>query len=245
MTHKIYLRFYEELNDFLPEEKWKVKFEHTYIDKASVKDMIESLGVPHSEIDLILVNGRSVDFNYLINDGDEISVYPVFESIDISNIQHLRAKPLREPKFILDVHLGKLTKYLRMLGIDSEYKSSYSKDELIKISLKENRTILSKDRNLLKHNEITHGYWIRKANPVEQVREVIIRFDLKNEIKEFTRCLECNQPLIKVEKEEVEDKLPQKVKEFQNEFYQCPVCKRIFWKGTHYLKMKELIQKIV
>jgi uncharacterized protein with PIN domain len=243
--HKAFFRFYEELNDFLPEEKRKVRFEHTYIDRTSVKDMVESLGVPHSEIDLILVNGRSVDFNYLIKDGDDINVYPVFESIDISNIQHLRAKPLREPKFILDVHLGKLTSYLRMLGIDSEYKNNYFRNELIKISLNEKRTILTKDRELLKHNEITHGYWIRETDPKKQTKEVIDRFDLKDEIKELTRCMVCNQLLIKVEKKEIEDKLPVKVKEFQNEFYQCPGCKRIFWKGTHYLKMKELIQKLI
>lgn len=242
--HKVYLRFYEELNDFLPEEKQKVRFEHSYIDRTSVKDMIESFGVPHSEIDLILVNGKSVDFNYLINDSDDISVYPVFESIDISYIQHLRSKPLREPKFILDIHLGKLARYLRMLGIDSAYKNNYSKKDMIKISLQEKRTILTKDSNLLKNKEITHGYWIRSKNPKEQTKEVIRRFDLRNNFKEFTRCLVCNQILIKADKSEIEQKLPPKVKEHHDEFYQCPGCGLIFWKGTHYIKMKDLIDSI-
>ena len=121
--HKIFLRFYEELNDFLPEEKRKKRFLHQYIDRTSVKDLIESLGVPHTEIDLILVNGKSVSFKYLINDGDDISVYPVFESIDITGLQHLRPKPLRDPKFIADVHLGRLARYLRMLGFDTLFCS--------------------------------------------------------------------------------------------------------------------------
>ena len=124
--HKATFRFYEELNDFLPKEKRKKRFEHNFIDRASVKDVIESFGVPHTEVDLIIVNGESKNFSYIINDGDDISVYPVFESIDISNLQKLRPEPLREPKFILDVHLGTLARYLRMLGFDTNYRNDYA-----------------------------------------------------------------------------------------------------------------------
>ncbi len=173
---KVYLRFYEELNDFLPEKLRKIKFEKEFSGRQSVKDLIESTGVPHSEIDLILVNGISVDFNYLIKNDDEISVYPVFESFDISNITHLRSKLLRIPKFIADVHLGDLARYLRIIGIDTFYKNNISKNEIIKISLEEKRAILTKDRDLLKRNEITHGYWIRNSDTIEQVEEIIQRF---------------------------------------------------------------------
>jgi uncharacterized protein len=239
--HIAYFRFYEELNDFLPVEKQKVKFEHSFLGRASVKDMIESIGIPHTEVDLILVNGSSVNFSYIIRDEDDISVYPVFESIDISNIQHLREKPLRESKFIADVHLGKLARYLRMLGIDTSYCNMILKKDIVKISLNEKRTILTKDRNLLKKNEITRRYWIRNGNPVEQVKEVIIRFDLKNQIKEFSRCLDCNQPLIKIDKSDIENELPPKVREYQQEFGRCTKCQHNFWKGTHYSKMKGII----
>jgi hypothetical protein len=129
---KLYFRFYEELNDFLPEEKRKTQFNHNYIDRGSVKDVIESFGIPHTEVDLILVNGDSVRFDYLINDGDDISVYPVFESLDITNAQHLRPKPLRNPKFIADVHLGKLARYLRMMGFDVLYKNDFDDNEIVK-----------------------------------------------------------------------------------------------------------------
>jgi len=242
--YTVFFRLYEELNDFLPEVKRKIRFEHTYLNRASVKDMIESIGIPHTEIDLILVNGISVGFNYIVHPNDEISVYPVFESLDISEVQHLRVLPLRGPKFVLDVHLGTLARYLRMLGIDSSYKNDFKKDEIVNISLIEKRTILSKDRNLLKRKEITQGYWIRNDNPVNQVKEVIERFHLQNFIKEFTRCLECNSLLTAVNKSEIESELPPKVKERQNEFHRCTACNKIYWKGSHYEKMKKLITEI-
>jgi len=240
-----YFRFYEELNDFLPEEKKKKQFEHNFSGRNSVKDMIESIGVPHIEIDLILVNGQSVDFNYIVQDKDEISVYPVFESFDISDVQHLRSKQLRIPKFVVDVQLGTLAKYLRMLGLDTCYRNNLKKDEIIKISLQEKRVILTKDKSLLKRNEVTHGYWIRNKNTEEQILELINRFDLKNEIKEFSRCLQCNTELITVEKKKIEENLPPIVRQHQNEFYYCKNCDKIFWKGTHYEKMKARIARII
>ncbi|MCU0406744.1 MAG: Mut7-C ubiquitin/RNAse domain-containing protein [Ignavibacteriaceae bacterium] len=242
--HKVYLRFYEELNDFLPEEKKKKRFAHQFIDRTSVKDLIESLGVPHTEIDLILVNGKSVNFKYLINDGDNISVYPMFESFDITEVQQLRPKPLRNPKFVADVHLGKLTKYLRMIGLDVLYKNNFEDDEIVSISLKEKRAILTKDRGILKRNEVTHGYWIRTTKAEAQAKEVLERFNLQKEIKEFSRCIECNDLLEPIKKEEIINQLPPKVKQTKEEFRFCPSCKKIYWKGTHYRRMLAFVQSI-
>ena len=242
--HKVYLRFYEELNDFLPEERKKKRFEHQFINRTSVKDLIESLGVPHTEVDLILVNGKSVNFKYIINDGDDISIYPVFESLDISEVQHLRPKPLREPKFICDVHLGKLARYLRMMGLDVLYKNNFDDEEIVRISLKERRAILTKDRGILKRSEVSHGYFIRNAKVEGQVKEVIKRFDLQKEIKEFTRCLECNSELIKIAKEKIAGDLPPMVNQSKEEFFSCPGCGRLYWKGTHYQRMLTFIQSI-
>ncbi|MCH7974616.1 MAG: Mut7-C ubiquitin/RNAse domain-containing protein [Bacteroidetes bacterium] len=242
--HKIYFRFYEEINYFLPKEKRKVRFTHNYTVRASVKDVIESLGVPHTEVDLILVNGKSVGFDYLINDGDDISVYPVFESLDITNVQHLRPKPLRNPKFIADVHLGRLVRYLRMMGFDVLYKNDFVDDEIVTLSLIETRAILTRDRGILKRSEVTHGYWIRSTKVKEQVIEVLKRFDLKNIIKEFSRCIECNSLLIKINKDKILNELPPKVARTQEEFYRCPVCKKNYWKGTHHQKMLFFIQSV-
>ncbi len=244
IQHKIHLRFYEELNDFLPGEKRKISFEHTYIDRTSVKDVIESLGVPHTEVDLILANGKSVGFDYLINFDDDISVYPVFESLDITDVQCLRPKPLRNPKFVADVHLGKLTRYLRMMGFDVLYKNDFDDDEIVKLSLKEKRAILTRDRGILKRSKVLHGYWIRSTKVREQVIEVIKRFDLKNIIKEFSRCIDCNSLLIKTNKNKILKELPPKVASSLDEFYRCPECKKNYWEGTHYQKMLSFIQSI-
>ena len=156
----------------------------------------------------------------------------------------MRAKPLRNPKFVLDVHLGTLAKYIRMLGFDTLYKNNYKDEEIVKISLKEKRTILTKDRGILKRSEVTHGYWIRSTKIDEQLIEVINRFDLKEQIKELSRCLLCNSILKKIDKEKVIDLLPTKVKEFQNEFYYCKNCDKVFWKGSHYTKMRGIIEGI-
>jgi uncharacterized protein len=239
-----FFRFYEELNDFLSEEKKKKRFKHEFTGNPSIKDMIESIGIPHAEIDLILVNGKSMGFNYPVKDKDDISVYPVFESFDISDIQHLRPKPLRKPKFILDVHLGKLARYMRMLGFDTLYETDYTDEQIVNIASKQRRTILTRDLGILKRNEVTHGYWVRTWNPEEQIKEIIERFDLQKEIKELIRCLECNDLLQKIEKKEILDRLPGKVRLYHDEFFYCSNCDKIFWKGSHYSKMLKLIGKL-
>jgi uncharacterized protein len=241
---KIHLRFYEELNDFLQNNKKKVRFEHNFIDRTSVKDLIESFGVPHTEVDLILVNGKSVSFNYIINDNDDISIFPVFESLNISDVQHLRPKPLRKSKFICDVHLGKLARYLRMLGFDVYYNNNLTDEEIVKISSDEKRAILTRDLGILKRTKVTHGYLLRSVNVEIQTKEVIKRFDLQNQIMEFTRCLDCNVQLIQVDKDEIINRLPEKIALLQNEFHTCPECGKLYWKGAHHQKMLSFIQKI-
>ena len=240
-----WFRYYEELNDFLPAAKKKQSFPCTFSGNPSVKDMIESLGVPHVEVDLILVNGLSVDFTYKVNDNDLVSVYPVFESLDISGATHLRNKPLRDLKFIPDVHLGKLVKYLRLCGFDTYYDKNISDKALIGISVADKRIILTRDKGLLKNKRVTHGYWIRSSNPGEQFKEVFIRFDLKSSLQPFTRCLECNDTLEDVNKEEISDHLLPKTIKYFREFKKCKGCARIYWEGSHYEKMKKQIKKML
>lgn len=241
---KVTIRFYEELNDFLPEEKRKIRFEHSYSGRESVKDLIEAMGVPHTEIDLILVNGKSVGFNYIIGNKDDISVYPVFESLDIKKIQHLRPTPLREPKFILDVHLGKLSRYLRMLGFDTFYKNNLTDEEIVDKSLSEHRTILTRDLGILKRKIVTHGYFVRNKNVELQTEEIVNRFQLENSIKAFSRCIECNNILKPVNKTEITEKIPAKVKLYFNEFFICTGCSKIYWHGSHVKDMLRLVKKL-
>ena len=240
----LHIRFYEELNDFLPKQKRKTRFEINFTGSPPVKDLIESRGVPHTEIDMILVNGKSVKFDCKLKDGDDVSVYPVFESFDISGIQRLRSKPLRRPKFVLDVHFGTLARYMRMFGFDTKYENDYSDEQIIDISLNEKRAILTRDLGILKQTRVTHGYWVRNTKPVKQVEEIIERFDLKNEITEFSRCITCNSILKPVEKEKVADRVPPKVYNYQTEFYLCKECNKVYWKGSHYVNMNLMVERM-
>jgi len=178
MEKQATFRFYEELNDFLPSDKKKVDFISPFSGNPSIKDIIEAMGVPHVEVDLILVNGNSVDFKYILRDNDRVSVYPVFETLGINNVTHLRAQPLRVSTFILDVHLGKLANYLRMLGFDTLYRNDNDDPEIIRISLDEHRIILTRDIGLLKVKSVTHAYFVRDQHPKKQLSEVLKHFDL-------------------------------------------------------------------
>jgi uncharacterized protein with PIN domain len=245
MSRSILIRFYEELNDFLPEARRKRDFRHSFFGTPTIKDIIESLGVPHTEVDLILANGLSVAFDYKPLEGDMISVYPVFESIDISPVTRLRPKPLRVIRFIADVHLGRLAKYLRMLGFDTHYSNDLEDPVIVRIALKQKRIILTRDLALLKNSMVTHGYYVRSSQPAEQLGEVIRRFDLKDQIKPFKRCMNCNGPIRKISKEKVLHLLRPRTKAHFHEFYQCRDCKKVYWHGSHFDRMNRIIAKLV
>lgn len=234
-------RFYAELNDFLPAHRDRdVVYESE--NRTSVKDVIEALGVPHTEVDLILVNGVSVDFSYRVQDGDRVSVYPTFEAIDISPLVRLRPQPLRDPAFVLDVHLGKLTTYLRLLGFDSLYRNDYRDDELARIAGEQNRILLTRDRALLKRTVVTHGYYVRDIEPQAQTIAVLRRFDLFGSIQPFQRCIRCNGRVEAVAKAAILDQLLPKTRLYYDEFRQCQVCGRIYWRGSHYERMQRLVE---
>jgi len=244
MNHIAYLRFYEELNDFLPTSRQKKEFSFQFVVSPSIKDAIKSLGVPHTEIDLILANGNSVDFFYRLKDGDRISVYPEFETLDIIPLIKLRPKALRNTRFILDAHLGKLARNLRMLGFDSLYRNDYDDLQIINDSVKEKRVVLTRDLGILKHGNLTRGYFLRSQDPWEQTKEVIDRLHLSNQLKPFTRCMECNGQLNSVSKTEIEHLLEPGTRSNFDKFYQCISCGKIYWPGSHYQKMVQRIDAL-
>ena len=237
-------RFYEELNDFLPRGRRKVDFEYPFIGSPKIKEVIEHLGIPHSEVDLIIVNGNSKGFDYSLQDQDRVAVYPIFEALDISPINHLRPEPLREPKFILDVHLGRLAKYLRICGFDCLYEL-LDDDAIIELALKEQRIILTKDKGLLKNKQVTHGYWVRNKEPRLQLLEIIQRFHLQNKIQFLVRCLLCNSLLSKINKQAVAGRVPTQTTAYYQDFYECLRCNKIYWEGSHYQNMTQLIDFIL
>jgi uncharacterized protein with PIN domain/molybdopterin converting factor small subunit len=238
------VRFFAQLNDFLPQEKRGREMEYEFEVSGSVKDAIEALGVPHTEIDIIVVNGESVDFSYRLRDGDRVSVYPVFQSIDVPSLVHLRPQVPSDMHFILDTHLGKLAAYLRMLGFDTKYSNAFEDDELAQISSQEGRILLTRDQGLLKRSIIAHGYWVRATMPREQVVEIVNYFDLVPRMIPFRRCMHCNGLLEGVSKERIIDRLQPETRQHHDEFYICPDCERIYWKGSHYDRMRNFIEKI-
>lgn len=238
-------RFYAELNDFLPRRRRHVTFEHAIAPRTAVKDVVESLGVPHTEIDLILANGDSVDFSYQVRERDRISVYPVFEGIDIAPLTRLRPEPLRDVRFVLDGHLGQLAGYLRLAGFDALYRRDFRDDELALVSAREHRILLTRDQGLLKRRSVSHGFWVRETDPRRQFVDLLRRFDLTRAVRRFTRCLRCNEPLIEASREVVRDRLPPRVGEQRMEFQVCPACARVYWKGSHYDAMQHFLDAAI
>ena len=242
---QVQLRFYEELNDFLPPALRKTTITYELTRRASVKDVIESFGVPHTEIELILANGRSVDFSYIVQAGDRISVYPMFEALDISPLIRLREKPLREPHFIIDANLGRLARYLRLLGFDTLYRNNYPDQEIARIAQQDRRIVLTRDRALLQHKSITHGYFVRSDKPREQVKEILARLDLYDHARPFTRCMRCNGEMEDVEKHAVDHQLQPRTRQYYDRFRRCTACGQAYWKGSHFEKMEQLCEEFL
>lgn len=229
-------RFYEDLNDFLHESKKGKVITSTFNGDQSVKHLIESLGVPHTEVSHILVNGKQVDFGYLVRDGDMVEVYPFAIG---SGGMLILGKPI----FVLDNHLGQLATYLRMLGFDTLYRNDYHDDELAQISSEEGRILLTRDRRLLMRNKVQHGYWVRYKIPRRQLVEVLRRFDLCNQVTPFQRCMRCNGLLLSVSKDEVLHRLEPLTRKYFEQFRICQDCDQVYWKGSHHERMMRFIDQ--
>jgi uncharacterized protein with PIN domain/sulfur carrier protein ThiS len=200
----------------------------------SVKHLIESLGIPHTEIGLVNVNGQSTGLEYIVHNGDRIEVQPVAPAIEAE-----------ETRFVLDGHLGRLASHLRMLGLDCLYHNGYEDKELVRISVEEERVLLTRDRMLLMHKVIARGYLLRSLDSTEQLQEVVRRYGLMQWVKPFQRCMRCNHPLEVVSKETVLEKLEPLTRKYYDEFKLCPACDQVYWKGSHYERMLQLIENLL
>lgn len=226
-----YFSFGGRLNDFLPRALKGQVIRVDFRGRQTVKHLAESLGVPHPEIGQVQVNGRERTFSTITQDGDGIEIQPVADGCPI------------EPRFTLDGHLGRLTAYLRMLGFDCVYQSDYDDDQLAAIAAQENRILLTRDRRLLMRKIVEYGYCLRSLDSIEQLVEVIRRFELAKRTVPFHRCLRCNHPLEPVAKHAILDRLEPLTKLYFDEFRICPECKQIYWKGSHYERMQKLIEQ--
>ncbi len=240
----IHFRFYAELNDFLPAPLRGSPISLRLNRRTSIKDMIESLGIPHTEVDAIVVNGKAVHFSYILQPQDLISVYPAFSSLDTLNENKLRPPLTNGYRFVLDCHLGKLAKYLRQLGFDTLYENNFDDEELAHISSVEQRILLTRDRNLLKRSIIDYGYFVRHDAPRQQLDEVIRRYTLQDKFTPFGLCSRCNGTISSVRKSDIIERLELKTRQYYDRFYQCNSCSQLYWEGSHFDNMRKLIKHL-
>jgi uncharacterized protein with PIN domain len=242
MAGYVNVRAYAELNDFLGPESRGLTVRRPFRAHQTVKDVLEAMGIPHTEVDLILVKGDPEDFTHRPTVGDRIAVYPVFEALDIGSTARLRPVPLRDPRFVIDVNLGRLARLLRVLGFDVWWSSDADDRTLADISLGQQRILLTRDRGLLKRRAITHGLFVHSDHPEEQTLEVIRRLDLRHRLAPLTRCVRCNGRLAPVTKEEVIDHLEPLTRRYYDEFSRCADCGRIYWRGSHHARLVSLVE---
>ena len=210
---------------------------YRFRDNPGIKDAIETMGIPHTEVDVILANGLSVNFSYPLQDNDIINVYPVFSNIPVANTLKLTPCPPEPVSFVLDVHLGKLARRMRLLGFDICYRNDLDDAEIMEIADREGRIILTRDLGILKHRKVMHGYLVRSDQIDCQLREVLIRYELYGQIHLWTRCMVCNGLMERVEKAEVLDRLEPKTRLYYEDFHRCSSCDQLYWQGSHFFKI--------
>jgi uncharacterized protein with PIN domain len=238
------LRFYAELNDFLPvgrrQRDWTLSFQ----PPAPARHLIEICGVPHTEVELILRRSESIGLDAAVDEGDRLAVYPMFESFDVRPLLRLRSRPLRRPRFLADAHLGALARRLRLLGFDTVWHNDLGDQALACLAAAEQRILLTRDRQLLMRQAVTHGCYLRSDSSASQLGELIGRLQLCAEIDPFTRCTCCNGLLMPLSPDAVAAEIPPRVRERHAEYWRCGGCGRIYWKGTHWEAMRRQIAAI-
>ena len=239
---KVRLCFRGDLSVFLGSKAGDAVIERRLAEKTSIKDVIESCGVPHPEVDLILVDEQTVGFDHTLANDTKVEVFAV-ENRD-TNRTEKRLQTVGITRFVADGHLGGLMRNLRLLGFDVAYDQNADDRQLLEVMARENRALLTRDRRLLMHAIVQHGYCPRSQNADEQTIEVIRRFDLSELIAPFTRCLRCNAPLEEATKSEIIDKLEPLTKIYYDQFRRCPGCKQIYWSGSHFPKLQKRIEEI-
>jgi uncharacterized protein len=236
------LRFYGELADFLPRARRGVAFEHDVGERRSVKDLIESCGVPHCEAFVVLVDGESVGFAHRVAGGERIAVFPHFSALDTTGFVTAREALPRDGRFVLDGHLGRLAAYLRALGFDAAWDRDADDATIARIAAEDDRVVLTRDVGLLKRSNVRHGRFVRATSPREQLAEVVHVFGLAGRAAPFTRCLRCNVPLVAAPRESLVGVVPDRIRAAFDSFRRCPSCGRAFWRGTHHERLSALIQ---
>lgn len=225
---------YPDLNGFLSRERASGTFHEIFQTGQTIKHLVEAAGIPHTEVGALRCGGQPVDLSYQVQDGDQLEIFPAAPGA------HLPAEGAR---FVLDNHLGRLAASLRMLGFDALYRNDYEDTQLAQISAAQNRILLTRDRRLLMRKSVQWGYCLRSLDSRSQVREVLLRYNLLGQTVPFRRCLRCNALLEAVQKEDILDQLEPLTRQYYNNFHRCPGCGQIYWKGSHYERMRSAVAR--
>lgn len=237
--------FYGDLNDFLPNAQHHRPIRYVLDDAPAVKHPIEALGVPHPEVEQIVVNGQSVDFAYRLQTGDQVQVYPLDALPDAPPLLPLRPPLPRPIRFVLDTHLGRLASYLRLFGFDALYRNDYDDATLAQLAAAQGRVLLTRDRGLLKRKQVLYGHCVRSHTPADQLVGILRRYRLRDEIRLWQRCPNCNGVLVPVAKAAVLDQLEPKTKRYYDDFQQCSNCGQVYWQGSHFERMQGFIAGVL
>jgi uncharacterized protein with PIN domain len=227
------------------EKQEALSFMHNFDRKASIKDVIESLGVPHPVIGKLTVNGRNVGFDYILRDKDIVEAFPLTPPVNplVPNI--LRPKAMDRVAFAVDVNVGKLALHLRTLGFDTEYGSDTDGGKIAETAHSQKRIILTRDTSLLKRKIIMHGYLLRSQEPAMQLIEVMRLYDLSSQARPLSRCIPCNGLLVPISKENILERLEPLTKKYYESFNICEQCHKIYWPGSHQKKILTFIKEIL
>jgi uncharacterized protein len=201
--------------------------EHQVAEGQTVKACVEALGVPHVEVGTVEANGTAADLSRLVDPGDVVDVHPAKQAA---------------ARFALDGHLGRLARYLRLVGLDVTHRQGIDDAEVVALAVAEARTVLTRDRELLMRKALTSGYWVRNTEPRLQLREVVSRFGLEDRLAPFTRCMACNGLLEDVDKEKIAHRLEPGTRRSYDAFRRCTSCGQVFWAGAHFDRLLRIVE---
>jgi hypothetical protein len=244
MPGPVLLRCYAELNDYLAPAERQRDQEVPLAGSMTLGALLARVGIPAAAVEIALIDGESRGLEHPLRGGERVSLYPVFEALDPTPLLLLREAPLRRVRFVADAHLGRLARYLRLLGFDTRYENDLGDAKLAAIARREGRILLSRDRALLAGPALTHGLWVPSTRPREQVAQVVERLDLYRLLRPFTRCTVCNGLLAAVDRAEVAAELPERVRRAFDAFWRCQGCGRLYWQGSHYQRLRALVEQI-
>jgi uncharacterized protein with PIN domain len=197
---------------------------------STVKHFVEELGIPHTEYGKVRVNGVPSHGGHRVQDGDVVDVYPAEQPALVS-----------EPRFILDVHLGTLARYLRLLGFDATYDNHASDDDLLARAAAEVRTLLTRDRGLLRRRVVTDARLVRGTDPLEQLIDLVRRLRLGAWIRPYTRCTTCNGVLVPARRVDVAPLVQPGTLRDHEKFAACAACGKVYWEGAHHARISGVI----